>query len=44
MSQYASAQGMIEFYKNQFDDWKRVHQEQKDHWKKEVDLASESLR
>ena len=42
--QYLTAQTMVEFYKNQFEEWKKVHSEQKDHWKKEIDLASESLR
>jgi hypothetical protein len=35
---------MVDFYKNQFEEWKKVHSEQKEHWKKEIDLASESLR
>jgi hypothetical protein len=42
--QYFTSQTMIEFYKNQFEEWKKVHSEQKEHWKKEIDLASESLR
>ena len=49
--QQANAQNLIEFYKNQLEQWKQVHNEQvrhigffmvqKEHWKKEVEVASE---
>ncbi len=44
LSQFHSSQGLIEFYKTQFEDWKKVYQDQKENWKKEVNFAAESLR
>lgn len=38
-SQHKASADMLEFYKKQLDDWKRIHNEQKEQLQKQIELA-----